>query len=61
MASVAAVTNVVSPIGDRSRSRRLVKVVAWIVVAAAIVALLELLGVDVSGWIAGCWDTLQAV
>jgi uncharacterized membrane protein YbhN (UPF0104 family) len=61
MASVAAVTNVVNPIGDNSRSRRLVKVVLWIVVAAAIVALLELLGVDVSGWIAGCWDTLQTV
>jgi uncharacterized membrane protein YbhN (UPF0104 family) len=58
---VAAVTTVVSPIGDNSRSRRLGKVVGWIAVWAAILGLLELLGVDVGGWIAGLWDTLGSV
>jgi hypothetical protein len=49
MPSVAAVTKVVNPIGDHSRSRRLTKIVAWIGVAVAIFALLDLLGVDVGG------------
>ncbi|MDX6411528.1 MAG: glycosyltransferase AglD [Gaiellaceae bacterium] len=61
MRGVAAVTNVVNPIGDDSRVRRLLKVVGWIVVAAAVLALLQLLGVDVGGWIAGLWTTLHSV
>jgi hypothetical protein len=40
VAGIAAVTNVVNPIGDRSRWRRVAKVVAWIAFAVAIFALL---------------------
>jgi uncharacterized membrane protein YbhN (UPF0104 family) len=59
--SVDAVTNAVNPIGDESRLRRFAKIAGWIAAAVALFAVLELLGVDVSGWIAGMWDSLGAV
>jgi uncharacterized membrane protein YbhN (UPF0104 family) len=46
------------PIGDPSRVRRLGKVVAWLAGVAGVVAALELLGVDVAGWISSMWDAL---
>jgi uncharacterized membrane protein YbhN (UPF0104 family) len=61
MPAVAAVTSGVNPIGDESRWRRFAKVVGWIAVAAGVVGVLELLGVDVGGWLAGLWDALQSV
>jgi uncharacterized membrane protein YbhN (UPF0104 family) len=61
MPRVAEVTNVVNPIGDHSRSRRLTKIGAWIGVAVAIFALLDLWGVDIGAWIGGMWDSLQTV
>jgi hypothetical protein len=59
--SAAALTNVVNPVGDDSRLRRLVKVAGWIAAAAAVFGLLDLLGVDVGGWVSGLWDTLRSV
>jgi uncharacterized membrane protein YbhN (UPF0104 family) len=61
MSAVASAANAVSPIGDHSRLRRIAKVVGWIVAAALILAALDVLGVDVWGWIAGLWDTVQSV
>ena len=61
MGGVAAAANVVNPIGDASRLHRVAKVVAWVAAAAAVFGLLELAGVDVSGWVAGLWDSLGAV
>jgi uncharacterized membrane protein YbhN (UPF0104 family) len=49
------------PIGDPSRSRRLVKVLAWFVGIAAVIGLLQLLGVDVTGWFADVWDALTSI
>ena len=49
------------PFGDPSRPRRLTKVIAWLVGIAVFVALLELLGVDVSGWLSDLWDQIKAV
>ena len=49
------------PFGDPSRRSRLTKVVAWLVGVAVAVALLELLGVDVSGWLSDLWDQIKAV
>jgi len=49
------------PIGDPSRSRRLVKLLAWFVAIAAVVGVLQLLGVDVSGWLSDVWDALTGV
>jgi uncharacterized membrane protein YbhN (UPF0104 family) len=52
---------VVSPVGDESRLRRLVKVTAWILAIAGLVWLLTYLGVDVNRWLAGLWRSIRAV
>jgi uncharacterized membrane protein YbhN (UPF0104 family) len=49
------------PFGDRSRTRRLVKVAAWLAGTALAVAALELVGVDVRGWLSKLWDALTGV
>jgi uncharacterized membrane protein YbhN (UPF0104 family) len=49
------------PFGDPSRARRLLKVAAWIAGLALAVAGLELLGVDVRGWLSSLWDTLREI
>jgi uncharacterized membrane protein YbhN (UPF0104 family) len=49
------------PFGDPSRGRRLVKVLAWLAGVAAGVGLLELLGVDVAGWMSDTWDALTGI
>jgi len=49
------------PFGDPSRGRRLLKVLAWIAGVALAVLVLQLLGVDVEGWITSTWDALTAI
>ncbi len=49
------------PFGDPSRGRRLVKVLAWLAGVVVVVALLELLGVDVRGWLDSMWDSLTGI
>jgi uncharacterized membrane protein YbhN (UPF0104 family) len=49
------------PFGDASRLRRLVKVLAWLAGIALVVAGLELVGVDVGGWLSSVWDALTAI
>jgi uncharacterized membrane protein YbhN (UPF0104 family) len=61
MSAVASAANAVSPIGDHSRLRRIGKVVGWIAVATLVFVLLDVLGVDIGGWIGGLWDTLSDV
>jgi uncharacterized membrane protein YbhN (UPF0104 family) len=51
----------VSPFRDRSRSRRLVKVGAWLGGTALVVLALQLLGVDVRGWLSDLWDAMKEV
>jgi uncharacterized membrane protein YbhN (UPF0104 family) len=55
--AVAAVT----PFEDRSRKRRLLKVAAWLLAIALSVVVLDLLGVDVRGWLESMWDTLSSI
>ncbi|HSC90238.1 MAG TPA: lysylphosphatidylglycerol synthase transmembrane domain-containing protein [Gaiellaceae bacterium] len=57
MSAVGAVT----PFGDRSRRRRVTKVVAWLVGIAVVVLVLDLLGVDVRGWLSSFWESLKDV
>jgi uncharacterized membrane protein YbhN (UPF0104 family) len=52
---------VVNPIGDHSRSRRLLKIAGWLALAAAIVALLSGLGVDIGGWLSGLGKSINSV
>jgi uncharacterized membrane protein YbhN (UPF0104 family) len=49
------------PFHDPSRRRRLLKVLAWLAGTAAVVAILELLGVDVRGWFSTLWDSLTGI
>jgi uncharacterized membrane protein YbhN (UPF0104 family) len=49
------------PFGDRSRTRRLLKIAAWVGGVTVGVAFLNLLGVDVSGWLSDLWDSLRDI
>jgi uncharacterized membrane protein YbhN (UPF0104 family) len=44
-----------------ARRRRLTKVAAWIAGTVVFVAILQLLGVDVTGWLSDLWDQIKAV
>jgi uncharacterized membrane protein YbhN (UPF0104 family) len=49
------------PFGDRSRARRLAKVLAWLGGIALVLAILDLLGVDILGWFSDLWDALSEI
>ena len=49
------------PFRDRSRARRLGKVAAWLAGIAVLLAVLELLGLDVRGWFSDVWDALTEI
>jgi uncharacterized membrane protein YbhN (UPF0104 family) len=49
------------PIGDPSRRSRLLKVGAWLAGMALVVVVLQLLGVDVTGWCSSVLDALTGV
>jgi uncharacterized membrane protein YbhN (UPF0104 family) len=57
-ASAAPLTGPTEP---PSRLRRLAKVVVWLVAVALFIWILQLLGVDVTGWISSFWDQLKEV
>jgi uncharacterized membrane protein YbhN (UPF0104 family) len=59
-ASVAQPSPVL-PFDDPSRSSRLVKVGAWLAGIVAVVLVLQLLGVDVRGWLSELWDSLSDI
>jgi uncharacterized membrane protein YbhN (UPF0104 family) len=59
-ASVAQPSPVL-PFHDPSRRRRLVKVGAWLVGIALAIVVLNLLGVDVMGWLSDLWDQIKEV
>jgi uncharacterized membrane protein YbhN (UPF0104 family) len=49
------------PFGDPSRRRRVTKVIAWVVGVAVALALLQLLGIDVRGWLSDLWEQIKGV
>jgi uncharacterized membrane protein YbhN (UPF0104 family) len=49
------------PFDDPSRRRRLIKVAAWLVGVAVLLLVLNLLGVDVRGWLSDVWDALSEI
>jgi uncharacterized membrane protein YbhN (UPF0104 family) len=59
--SVAATDRVPAPSGPTSRRRRIVKIVSWVVGLAALLAVLNLAGVDVWGWLEELWDTVTDI
>src|SRR4249920_644926 len=54
-------SSAVLPFHDRSRKRRLVKVVSWLLGTALALIVLNLLGIDVRGWLSELWDQIQAI
>jgi uncharacterized membrane protein YbhN (UPF0104 family) len=56
-----ALTSRLTPFRDSSRRRRLLKVLAWLAGIAALVVVLNLLGVDVTGWLSQLWDALSEI
>ena len=61
VAPTGTAVDAVSPLRDPSRKRRLVKVAAWIAGIALLVIVLNLLGVDVRGWLTHLWDQLKGI
>jgi uncharacterized membrane protein YbhN (UPF0104 family) len=43
------------------RARRLLRVGAWLAGTAIAIAILDLLGVDVTGWLSNLWDQIKSV
>ena len=56
-----AVPSAALPFNDPSRPRRLVKVTAWLVGIALLIVVLNLLGVDVIGWLQDLWKQIKEV
>ena len=61
MSTAASAVSTVTPFNDPSRRKRLFKIVGWIVGIAVLLVVLNLLGVDVWGWITKLWDEVSAV
>jgi uncharacterized membrane protein YbhN (UPF0104 family) len=61
MSETAVEPSAVLPFHDPSRRRRLVKVVGWLVGIALAIVVLNLLGVDVVGWLGDLWDQIRDV
>jgi uncharacterized membrane protein YbhN (UPF0104 family) len=59
--TVSAEPSAALPFNDPSRRSRLVKVALWLVAIAIAIVILNLLGVDVIGWIQDLWDQIKAV
>jgi uncharacterized membrane protein YbhN (UPF0104 family) len=51
----------VVPFHDPSRKRRLIKIVGWLVGIVLLVVVLNLFGIDVSGWLSNLWSQIKAV
>jgi uncharacterized membrane protein YbhN (UPF0104 family) len=61
MSEISAEPSAVLPFHDPSRRSRLVKVVVWLVGIGLVIVLLQLLGVDVIGWLSDLWEQIKAV
>jgi uncharacterized membrane protein YbhN (UPF0104 family) len=61
MSDATAHASSVLPFNDPSRPRRLVKVFGWLVCIALVVVVLNLLGIDVVGWLQDLWDEIKDV
>src|SRR5262245_26433566 len=61
MSEAAVQQSPVHPFHDPSRRRRLVKVGAWLIGITVTIVVLNLLGVDITGWISDLWDQIKEV
>jgi uncharacterized membrane protein YbhN (UPF0104 family) len=51
----------VLPFQDPSRKSRMVKVLAWLAGLALLVVVLNVVGIDVVGWLENLWDQINAI
>ena len=51
----------VHPFHDPSRRRRLIKVFSWLIGITLTIVLLNVLGVDITGWLSDLWDQIKEV
>jgi uncharacterized membrane protein YbhN (UPF0104 family) len=61
LTQIAAKTSAVVPFHDPSRRSRLVKVGGWLVGIVLVAIVLDLLGIDVVGWLRDLWDQIKDV
>jgi len=59
--TVSAEPSAALPFNDPSRRSRLIKIALWLVGIALAIVVLNLLGVDVIGWLRDLWDQIKAV
>ena len=59
--AVAHHPSVVDPFNEPSRGRRLLKVGGWLLAIVLVVVVLDLLGVDVVGWLQELWEQIKDV
>ena len=59
--TIAHHPSVVDPLNEPSRGRRLLKVGGWLLAIVLVVVVLDLLGVDVVGWLQDLWDQIKDV
>ena len=58
---MSSVVEAVSPLNDPSRSRRVLKIAGWIVGLVVLLVVLNLLGVDVWGWLESLWESVTEI
>jgi uncharacterized membrane protein YbhN (UPF0104 family) len=61
MSEAVAHPSPVVPFHDPSRRRRLVKIAGWLVGTLLVIVVLDLIGVDVIGWLRDLWAQIKAV
>jgi uncharacterized membrane protein YbhN (UPF0104 family) len=61
MSEITAHPSAVAPFHDPSRRSRLLKVGGWLVGIVLVVIVLDLLGIDVVGWLQDLWDEIKDV
>lgn len=61
MSEAVAAPSPALPFNDPSRRRRLFKVAGWLIGIILVVGVLNLLGVDVTGWLSDLWDQIREV
>ena len=59
--AIAHHPSVVDPLNEPSRGRRLLKVGGWLLAIVLVVVVLDLLGVDVVGWLQDLWEQIKDV
>ena len=59
--TVSAEPSAALPFNDPSRRSRLIKIALWLVGITLAIVVLNLLGVDVIGWLRDLWDQIKAV